>query len=258
MYSPAAFPSKTRAAPAKNLTWSTLGGSSSDAVSPIGLPVFSLSTATSSSARASIASAIRSNARCRSLGVVSRQVSKALAAALAARSTSAASDTGAVAKTSPVAGLTRSDVRPEAGSTHSLLMKFLSVLSSPTRPPDWTRPTGSRGTFPNGTLVRKATHVESLHEGISFKSRLIPRIHLLLGPQTGQDATHGTSWIRKPSITRRRLQGDHRAASARRSATLRHDRPRSRAVGGSRSPAGAKAAGRGRHADRGGHGPAPG
>ena len=82
MYSPALFPSRTRAAPAKNRIWSTMPGSSSAAVPAIGLPVFSHSAATISSARASIASAIFSSASCRSLGVESRQVSKAEAAEL--------------------------------------------------------------------------------------------------------------------------------------------------------------------------------
>ena len=54
-----------------------------------GLPVFCDSTATSSSARSSIASAIRSSARWRSLGVVSRHSSNARAASWNAASTSA-------------------------------------------------------------------------------------------------------------------------------------------------------------------------
>ena len=41
MYSPLDRPSSTRAAPAKNRIWSTIGGISSDMVSEIGLPVFS-------------------------------------------------------------------------------------------------------------------------------------------------------------------------------------------------------------------------
>ena len=44
MYSPAALPSSTRAAPAKNRIWSTIGGISSLAVSACGLPVFSASS----------------------------------------------------------------------------------------------------------------------------------------------------------------------------------------------------------------------
>jgi hypothetical protein len=70
MYSPAALPSRTRAAPAKKRSWSTIGGISSLAVSALILPVFADSIAISSSACASIASAIPSSACCRSLGVV--------------------------------------------------------------------------------------------------------------------------------------------------------------------------------------------
>ena len=108
MYSPAARPSRTRAAPAKNRSWSTQGGSSSDSVIPSGLPVFSDSTLTNSAARSSSASAILSRAFCRSAGVVSPQVSNASAAARMARSTSSAPEAGAAAYTSPVAGFTMS------------------------------------------------------------------------------------------------------------------------------------------------------
>ena len=73
MYSPADLPSSTRAAPAKNRKWSELGGSSSEAVRPIGLPVSRHSTRVISSARASIASAILSSASERSCGVVCPQ-----------------------------------------------------------------------------------------------------------------------------------------------------------------------------------------
>ena len=55
-----------------------------------------------------MASAILLIAFCRSPGVDSRQVSKAFAAAFIALSISAAFDTGAFAKTSPVAGLIKS------------------------------------------------------------------------------------------------------------------------------------------------------
>ena len=48
MYSALALPSRTRAAPAKNRIWSTITGSSSDATSGSGLPVFSDSIAISS------------------------------------------------------------------------------------------------------------------------------------------------------------------------------------------------------------------
>ncbi len=81
MYSPAALPSSTRAAPAKNRSWSTIGGISSLAVSARILPVFSDSSAISSSALASIASAIFSRACWRSLGVVRPHSAKAASAA---------------------------------------------------------------------------------------------------------------------------------------------------------------------------------
>jgi hypothetical protein len=81
--------SSTRAAPAKNRIWSSIGGISSDRVSGTSLPVLRLSALTSSSARASIASAMRSSASWRWAGVVDRQLSKALAALSYARSTSA-------------------------------------------------------------------------------------------------------------------------------------------------------------------------
>ena len=77
-------------------------------VSPNGLPVFSDSARTISSARSSMASAILSMAICRSEGVVSRHVSKALSAASNARSISSCSEIGAWAKVWPVAGFTRS------------------------------------------------------------------------------------------------------------------------------------------------------
>ena len=80
-YSPADLPSSTRAAPAKNRIWSIAGGSSSSTVKPIGLPVSLDSTSTNSRDRFSSASAILSMASCRSLGVVSPQVSNAFAAA---------------------------------------------------------------------------------------------------------------------------------------------------------------------------------
>ena len=81
MYSAVALPSRTRAAPAKKRIWSTMGTISSDKVSEYGLPVFSDSRATRSSASASITSASRSKKRWRSLGVDHRYVSNAAAAA---------------------------------------------------------------------------------------------------------------------------------------------------------------------------------
>jgi hypothetical protein len=125
MYSPADLPSSTRAAPAKNRIWSHIGGTSSDVVSSFGLPVFCVSTSTSSSARSSIASAIRSSARWRSLGVVCDQLSNARAESWNAASMSASRDSGAVANTSPVLGSTRSVVWPSAAATRSPWMKFV-------------------------------------------------------------------------------------------------------------------------------------
>ena len=78
MYSPADLPSRWRAAPAKNRIWSTSGGISSAMVTATGLPVFSHSTRTRSSARASKASAMRNRARLRSDGVASRHPGKAV------------------------------------------------------------------------------------------------------------------------------------------------------------------------------------
>src|SRR6266705_2165647 len=120
MYSPAERPSSIRAAPAKNLIWSTIGGISSLAGSAIGLPVFCDSAATNSSALASIASAIRSRARLRSPGVASRQPSNASAAEENAAATSVSPETGAVANASPVLGLISSARLSNAVSVHCL------------------------------------------------------------------------------------------------------------------------------------------
>ena len=132
MYSPALLPSRLRAAAAKKRIWSTIGGISSEAVRATGLPVFSTSTAISSSARDSMASAMRNRARERWDGVVSRHPGKASAAAVIAASTSADPESGAVAYFSPVTGLTTSSVCPSAASTDLPLTKlenaFMGVL----------------------------------------------------------------------------------------------------------------------------------
>src|SRR5262249_38291592 len=130
MYSPADLPSRTRAAPAKNRIWSTDGGISSLIVSPMGLPVLRLSTATKSAARDSSASAILRSARWRSDGVVSRHVSKAAAAASIAESTSAGPETGALVYASPVVGSIRSAYEPSFVSTYSPLTKLRNLLES--------------------------------------------------------------------------------------------------------------------------------
>ncbi len=116
-YSPADLPSSTRAAPAKKRSSSSSGAISSCRVASIGSPVLRHSAAMISSARASTASAIRSRARCRSAGVLSRQTSKPASADSIARATSVAAETGADAYASPVHGSTTADVAPSAGST---------------------------------------------------------------------------------------------------------------------------------------------
>ena len=126
MYSPADLPSSTRAAPAKNRSWSSIGGTSSLAVRACGLPVFSASSRMKSSARASMASANLRRAACRSLGVVSPHVSNAADAAAYARSTSAWVLTGALATTWAVAGLTMSVLASVSGSRYWPPMKLRS------------------------------------------------------------------------------------------------------------------------------------
>ena len=119
MYSPALSPSSTRAAPAKNRSWSTQGGTSSVAVRCSGLPVLRDSTATNSSARASTASANRSIASWRSAGVVRPQEVNAVDAAAYAASTSTALLSGARAYSTPVDGSTTAVVRPSAAGRSS-------------------------------------------------------------------------------------------------------------------------------------------
>nr|WP_218596035.1 hypothetical protein [Pseudonocardia oceani] len=57
MYSALALPSSIRAAPATNRIWSTIGGISSDAVGPSGLPVLRASASISRDAPCSTANA---------------------------------------------------------------------------------------------------------------------------------------------------------------------------------------------------------
>ena len=116
MYSAAASPSRLRAAPAKKRIWSTMGGISSSMVSWNGLPVFSDSARTRSSARASRASAMRKSAKLRSEGVVRFQELKASAATRSAASMSAAPETGASAKGWPVLGSMRGALGPSSAS----------------------------------------------------------------------------------------------------------------------------------------------
>src|SRR4029453_19156746 len=138
MYSAVALPSSTRAAPAKKRIWSSIGTISSDKVSEYGLPVFSDSRATSSSALASMRSASCNKKRWRSLGVVHRYVSNAVAAAWKAASMSSEPELGEVAYTSPGDGLMMSNVSPDSAgrSSPSMMLEktFLSAMAVPFQP----------------------------------------------------------------------------------------------------------------------------
>src|SRR4030095_3873558 len=138
MYSAVALPSSTRAAPAKKRIWSPMGPISSDKVREYGLPVFSDSMPTSSSASASIRSASFNRKRWRSLGVVHRYVSNAAPAAWKAASMSAGPELGEVAYTSPVEGLMMSNVSPDAAGRSSPSMMLektcLSAMAVPFQP----------------------------------------------------------------------------------------------------------------------------
>ena len=120
MYSPALRPPATRAAPAKNRRLSTIGGISSAIVTSAGLPAFSDSIFTNSSALDSIASASLSRASWRSFGVESNQVSSnAVLAAATALLASSAVASWTLAITAPVWGLMMSRVAPSDELTHS-------------------------------------------------------------------------------------------------------------------------------------------
>src|SRR6266496_332565 len=127
MYSPADFPSRLRAAPAKKRRLSAENGiSSRDAMS--GLPTFNDSSCASSSACASITSASAWRSSERSFGVLSSHSGSTPFAASTARSTSSAPHRGTSAIVSPVAGLITSIVSPDALSTHSPPMKALYAV----------------------------------------------------------------------------------------------------------------------------------
>ena len=123
-YSPAALPSRLRAAPAKKRRLSAMNGISSSKNALRGLPASADSRSASTSAFSSIASASLSSAVDRSPGVVVDQPSNAARAAATARSTSSEEESGACAMTSPVEGLITSSVAPSAASANSPLMKF--------------------------------------------------------------------------------------------------------------------------------------
>ena len=113
MYSPAAWDSIVRAAPAKNLRQSAVPEISSP-VAETGLPALSDSTAMRSSARASIKSANLKRAVARSKGVVRLHDTNASAAAVTAKSTSCASDTAELKISVPVEGSRTALVRPDS------------------------------------------------------------------------------------------------------------------------------------------------
>src|SRR5947209_4660177 len=124
MYSPADFPSRTRAAPAKKRMLSEQTGSSSFADAS-GFPTFCDSSSASSSACSSSAAASFNSSSARSPGVVSSHSGSAFLAACTARSTSSAEEFGTSAIVSPVAGLRTSIVSPPEASTHSPPTRFL-------------------------------------------------------------------------------------------------------------------------------------
>ena len=113
-YSPTDRPSSSRAAPAKNRTWSSVGGISSVSTTRRGFPVSRTSRAPSSSACAASRSAAVSSASIRSRGVVRRQPRNASAATAQASSTSAGPESAASAHGSPVTGSTEVSRAPSA------------------------------------------------------------------------------------------------------------------------------------------------
>ncbi len=124
MYSPALLPSRLRAAAAKKRIWSTIGGISSERVREIGLPVLRTSSSISSSARDSMASAIRNMASERSDGVESRQLERRGRRLHGLVDVGSARDSGAVAYSSPVTGSITGVVAPSAAGTRLPLTKF--------------------------------------------------------------------------------------------------------------------------------------
>ena len=128
MYSPAALPSRQRAAPAKKRRLSTITGISSLATAARGLPAFRASRRASSSPFSSKRSAIASSAFERSAGVVCDQEANALRAAATASWTSSGVELAACASSSPVAGLRIASLSPSE-STSCPSMKLRSALT---------------------------------------------------------------------------------------------------------------------------------
>src|SRR4051812_17309826 len=128
MYSPADFPSRLRAAPAKKRRLSAENGiSSREAMS--GLPTLPDSSCESSSACSSSTSASLWRSSQRSFGVFSSHSGAAACAASTARSTSSAPQRGTSAIVSPVAGAITSIVSPEAASANSPPIRILYCVA---------------------------------------------------------------------------------------------------------------------------------
>ena len=158
MYSPAAFPSRLRAAPAKNRTLSMDPARSKSRAIRRVLPVLRASSSASSAPCSSMRSAIRSRTAARSAGSARDHEPSANArrAAMTARSTSTGPPSGTRAMGRDVAGSTTSIHRPDAApadapSIHIGLsatlasvsvMVSLSVLRVPVSLP---RPRARRG-----------------------------------------------------------------------------------------------------------------
>ena len=129
MYSPADRPLSMRAAPAKKRIWSSAGGTSSSMVSWNGLPVFSLSSRTSSSARSSMASAILLRARLRSEGGVAPLLEAALGRLHGRVDVGLARHRG-LGEALAGGGVDEGRGAPSAASRYSPPMKFCSLRSA--------------------------------------------------------------------------------------------------------------------------------
>src|SRR5688500_3945132 len=123
VYSPVAFPSTTRAAPAKKRRLST-EKSMSKSATPLGLPTLADSSADRSAFADSILAAQSSSILLRSPGVVCDHSSNAARADVTALSTSASLPLGTCAISSSVAGLTTGVVSPDDASVQSPLMNI--------------------------------------------------------------------------------------------------------------------------------------
>ena len=231
-YSLAALPSMTRPAPAKKRRLSTTTGTSSIAA-PTGLPVLRLSSRPISSARASRASASLSSRRLRSCGVECCQLSNAFAAALAARSTSSASEAGTCAMTWPLAGFSTARVLPLALSTQSPLMNCLCV---------WALSITSVTIVPPGGLrARRAGRTGALHRARSGSPHCAPATSAGSSPRTTGSPAHG----------RERRPAPRRDASPRSRDLRRGARAAGSAHRGPRRPRPARLQRTGRYVERG-------